>query len=137
MGHAAFAYETYAGDYSSIVEPDIILPSELLGLNKCQLRGGERKLMAAILSDGVEAYLTYCTSENPDKNLADICEWVHRRNSSYVFSFDMVCDSLGIDPEYLRLGLARYLADYNRKKSLGTAPKQAWKRIRRPRGKRP
>ncbi len=54
------------------------------------------------------------------------------RVSDYIFSFDNVCGSLGINPEYLRVGLARYiLKSKNKKKGVEAFP--VWKRIRRPR----
>lgn len=136
MSEAAISYQFQTDPFLSLIEPDTILPSQFLDINRAGLRGGERKLMAAILSDGIEAYLHYCTSENPENLASDICEWVHKRDTAYVFSFDVVCSSLGIDPEYLRLGLARYLAAYRQKQKEGLAASGGvWKRIRRPRRK--
>ena len=31
--------------------------------------------------------------------------WVNRRDEEYIFGFESSCEALGIDPEYLRLGL--------------------------------
>lgn len=134
MGEAALSYDFYNDPFVSLFMPDVVLPSQFQDIGRRGLRGGERKLMAAMLSDGIDAYLEYCTSDKTDELSADVCEWVHKRDSTYIFSFDVVCESLGIDPEYCRLGLARYLAAYNNKRA-GIVCENAWKRIRRPRRK--
>ena len=124
---------------SGLFEPDIILPSHFLSNKGRGLSGGERRLMAAILSDGIESYVAQNTSESQParrrKNHIDASEWVETRDFSYVFSFDNVCECLGINPEYLRLGLARYVASVHLAQRNGQVPKRVWKKIRRPRKK--
>jgi hypothetical protein len=36
---------------------------------------------------------------------AEAHQWVMDRSKEYVFSFDNVCEALGIQPDYLRYGL--------------------------------
>lgn len=116
---------------ASLFEPDVILPSQFEA-NGSGINGGERKLMAALLSDGIEAYIAHTTSTT-EHHRSEVCDWVETRDHAYVFSFDVVCECLGIDPEYLRLGLARYVEAVHEQRRLGKAPKTAWKKIRRPR----
>lgn len=131
-------------------EPDVMLPSQFHGEGEQGVIGGERRLMAAILSDGVEAYIASRVSSALQRSSAhrndssakssfkhpkhtDAQDWVDDCDDSYVFSFDNVCSSLGIDPDYLRLGLSRYVqAVRDRKQELHRVG-DAWKRIRRPR----
>ncbi len=70
-------------------------------------RGPERALLAALLFDGVQAYIGYLTTESrrPVQRYLEAYSWVNRRGYEYIFSFDSVCEALGIDSEYLRLGL--------------------------------
>ena len=107
--------------------------------------GGERRLMAAILTDGIETYLA--SFEPVEKNtLMFSCEdddelklserfvearhWIHCDEESYVFSFQAVCRALGIEPNYLRFGLERYVATF--RESQGVS---GWKKIRRQRNR--
>lgn len=133
---------------SNLFEPDFILPSQLLEPDEKGLTGGERRLMAALLSDGIEAYIAQSTTglknpapmvSNPQlvtrvKVRGDAQEWVETVDETYVFSFDNVCESLGIDPHYLRLGLSRYVEAVETHRSEGGAGQSpTWKKIRRPR----
>ena len=117
--------------FSTLFEPDVVLPSQFMLPDEQGVAGGERKLMAAILSDGIEAYIAQCTSTVSLKrrSKADAAEWVDTVDYSYVFSFDNVCECLGIDPNYLRMGLLRYIETV--KGNFGGH--RAWKKIRRPR----
>lgn len=120
---------------STLFEPDVVLPSQFMVPDEKGLAGGERRLMAAILSDGIEAYIAQCTSATFERRRGkvDACEWVDTVDYSYVFSFDNVCECLGINPEYLRIGLTRYVEAVREKRARGTAPKVVWRKIRRPR----
>ena len=130
-GRDAFASDALA----HLLEPDVVLPSQFLSREKRGVKGGERRLMAAILSDGIEAYISQVSAQLEGRRLArtDALEWVETKDHNYVFSFDMVCESLGINPEYLRFGLARYVAAVTDARRRGERPAQAWKKIRRPR----
>jgi hypothetical protein len=123
--------------YSNFFEPDVMLPSQYLSPDQEGLAGGERKLMAALLSDGIEAYISQKTSVSLTRRRAkvDASEWVDTQDYTYVFSFDNVCECLGINPEYLRIGLQRYIDSVKQQRVNGTAPKTVWKKIRRPRKK--
>lgn len=70
--------------------------------------GPERALMSALLFDGVQGYMNYaCATDERSRNrYREAYNWVHRYGNEYVFSFDSVCEALGIDAEYLRIGLA-------------------------------
>lgn len=129
---------------SNVFEPDVMLPSQYLLPDENGVSGGERKLMAALLSDGIEAYIHQAVSQlgaaeydlsasKKSRPRLDACEWVEAKDDSYVFSFDNVCECLGIDPEYLRLGLFRYVEAIRRMRSADGTGSSIWKKIRRPR----
>ena len=97
--------------------------------------GGERKLMAALLSDGIEAYIAQAMTPQAlraNKDF-DAIEWVETKDERYVFGFDPVCGCLGIDPDYLRIGLQRYIRKAQEMRANGEGSKTVWKKIRRPR----
>lgn len=120
----------------NVFEPDVMLPSQFFS-RECGLTGGERRLMVALLSDGIQSYIenalqpTRRRSPKQEEALA----WVDTHDESYVFGFDSVCRSLGIEPEYLRRGLTRYVENMRMQILSGNRPAQVWKKIRRPRKK--
>lgn len=125
----------------SMFEPDVLLPAQFFDGRKYRVFNGERKLMAALLVDGVEAYVS--TSLREEEEFPEIPEedtgsyekdarfWVHTRDRNYVFSFDNVCESLGLDPDYVRRGLQSYVGVQRTKRREGLS--FGWKKIRRPR----
>ena len=125
---AEFAAESLA----SLFEPDVVLPSQFDNSNNRGIGGGERKLMAALLSDGIEAYISHATSIEASYRRSEVCDWVETKDPAYVFSFDCVCECLGIDPDYLRLGLSRYVSAIHDQRKQGRVA-HSWKKIRRPR----
>lgn len=73
--------------------------------------GPERGLLSALLFDGVQSYLAHCLSptETMKTKYIEAYQWVHRTDQEYIFSFDNVCEALGVDPDGLRLGLANFI----------------------------
>ena len=69
----------------------------------------EKRLMLAVLQDAVECYQKYLLARRgKDKNLFSEAEaWILERDNRSTFSFDNVCDSLGLAPNYVRAGLLR------------------------------
>lgn len=69
--------------------------------------GPERALLGALLFDGVQAYLNYHVDDGlaAREECIEALSWVHSEERDYVFSFINVCQAIGIDPDYLRLGL--------------------------------
>lgn len=138
---AQSALETSEG-VGSVFEPDVLSASQFYGIDERGVVGAERKLMAALLSDGVEAYLSTVTTGGPEtEQTREARNWVEISEPDYLFSFDSVCTCLGIDPQYLRLGLRRYstvvlqggLGQGDSADPKGGSGLRAWKRIRRPR----
>jgi len=80
---------------------------DILESDRGYARGPERSLMSAILFDGIQSYMNFVTSpgSRSNKRYQEAFAWVNKKDSEYVFSFDNVCEGLGIDPEFLRLGL--------------------------------
>ena len=69
-------------------------------------QGPERALLSAILFDAVQILLK--NLDDIDQSRAPVHEalcWVRTKDSDYIFSFENVCEGLGIEPDALRLGL--------------------------------
>jgi len=88
----------------------------------------EKSLLAAILEDAVQEYRKYSRAHDADgkKRFREAEEWIMRGGNDWIFSFDNVCELLGLDPEYVRRGL---------RESLGT-PAEEEKSVHRDRMRR-
>ena len=90
--------------------PDTLLPDQYYGLRKRRhWLEGERKLMFAVLEDAVECFLKNIDVRGHRRRVL-FCEaqrWINARNAVGPFSFDNVCEILGIEPTGLRKALER------------------------------
>ena len=68
---------------------------------------GEERLMLAVLQDAVECFQRSAWSECPgEKQLFQEAErWILARNLDWVFSFENICETLKLNPGYIRRGL--------------------------------
>jgi hypothetical protein len=96
-------------DSTRLFEPDTLMPHQYYAtLRKSQHSDPELRLMAAILEDAVA-----CLSRDPlrcarphRKGVEEALSWIDAQGEEdWVFSFHNVCESLGLDPSYLRRGL--------------------------------
>lgn len=97
---------------------ETILVEDIYNTDRGHAQGPVRALMAALLFDGVQAYIGYVTHASC-RSIArhkEAFHWVNRKGSEYIFSFDSVCEGLGIDPEYLRYGLLNTCSAKNPRK---------------------
>ena len=71
------------------------------------IRSGEEKLMLAVLQDAVECFQENALSEQPwEKKLFQEAEdWILAKNSDWLFSFENICETLQLNPGYIRRGL--------------------------------
>ncbi|MBI3000232.1 MAG: hypothetical protein HYY46_17545 [Deltaproteobacteria bacterium] len=67
-------------------------------------------LMLAILEDAVNCYMKYAAAKDRrgGQQFKEAEEWIFERHSAWLFSFENICEILGIDPEYVRHGLLRW-----------------------------
>lgn len=110
-------------DYIPLFEPDTLLPAQYFaGLVKGDGVDSERSLMLAVLRDAVECHMKYAHSRNPKTRelFEESHEWIYSRESDWPFSFENICETLGVSPEYIRDGLGR--PSRTSKKGNGKAP---------------
>lgn len=71
---------------------------------------GEMGLMLAILEDAISCYLKYAAAKEKKagQQFKEAEAWIFERHSDWLFSFENICEILGIDPEYLCDGLRRW-----------------------------
>jgi hypothetical protein len=84
--------------------PDIILPSQYFGSMGSVGLSGEERLMLAVMVDAMNVLQSWKGAGSPCKrrNFAEAAQWVNSRGTTHPFSFDSVCDALGIDSELVR-----------------------------------
>ena len=93
----------------SLFQPDTLLPAQYFETLRRKTLEPEKELMLAVLEDGVASFLKYLHAENRTGNtlFRNAEEWIWEENSEWPFSFENICDVVGIDPQYLRQGLMR------------------------------
>ncbi len=82
-----------------------ILPSQYYDLSGGHRLTGEQRLMLALLADAINVYQQGVLSRNTRKRLLFINaeRWITTgAKCRHAFSFDTVCDALGINPSMLR-----------------------------------
>lgn len=101
-------------DASRLFEPDTLMPDQFNAtLKKSHYGDPELRLMAAILEDAVS-----CLSKDPRtwarhhrKSAQEAEVWINAEGEEdWIFSFNNVCETLGLDPNYMRRGLHRWTA---------------------------
>jgi len=76
-------------------------------LFKKDIREREERLMLAVLESAVEDFQKYVLARNPSgKKLFQYAEeWFLEKESDELFSFENICETLQLHPDYIRQGL--------------------------------
>ncbi len=98
-------YEVSKGSESGFATSVI---DELIGAPRGYAQGPERALLSALLFDGVQSFIHYSLSATPKERsrYSEAYSWVMDTGVEYAFSFNNVCEALGLNPDWLRFGLA-------------------------------
>ena len=70
-------------------------------------REPENRLMLAVLEEALVTFQRGLNSPIPErrKRFCEVDRWVSERDSDWPFSFENICQTLRIDPDYIRAGL--------------------------------
>jgi hypothetical protein len=101
---------------AGLFEPHTVLPAQYFNsLRRRTEFNGERKLMLAILEDAVDCYRKHAAArDNKARHLfAEAESWIEAPDSNWLFSFQNICDVLGLESEYIRGGLRKIKAAAN------------------------
>jgi hypothetical protein len=112
-------------DYAKIIQADPLVQLQYLAANRRSYHPQpELRLMGAVLEDAVATLMTdqrRCTSRQR-RDFADALNWINGRSDQRsVFSFINICETLAIDPNYLRRGLLRKGSENRDRSSLAGA----------------
>ena len=103
--------ETSEEGAAVIIQPDTVLPSQFFaGMQQKGFIEGEKRLVAAVLADAVECYMKQIDTTDPrGRQLFEEAEtWIFTEDMGWFFSFDSICEILGLDPTYLRRGIVEW-----------------------------
>jgi hypothetical protein len=102
-------------------EPDLVLPSQFFATvpRQAPMQGAECRLLIAVLDDAIACFRKHGHSRNRRKRrLFEEAEiWIMSQDAAHrsrgagqtpYFSFQYVCQALGIDADYLRQRLQRW-----------------------------
>src|SRR5258706_14570885 len=91
-----------------LFQPDTLLPSQYFDrIRRRASADGERRLMVAILEDAVDVYRKQAGARDRKRRqlFEDAEEGIESAGRSWIFSYEDICDVLGIDAGDLRKGL--------------------------------
>jgi len=108
------AYDASLGaeeNTGSLFQPDTLIPAQYFETfrRKTHLEP-EKRFMLAILEDAVASFQKYIFArDGKGKGIFREAEdWILEENSDQLFSFENICEVLGLNPSYVRQGLLRW-----------------------------
>jgi hypothetical protein len=101
-----------SGSLEAVFVPDILTPGQYYDSKRPD--NGDvpvKRLMIAVLQDAFRCFQVGAHAKSGSKvqSFYEVQEWLFGESREGPFSFQSVCDVLGIAPEYLRKGLAALL----------------------------
>src|SRR5437762_13739588 len=99
---------------ADLFAPDIILPEQFVeGVRSDSYVSGEKALMLAVLEDGIRCFQEHLRNprSNPRLLSRQAAEWIRAADYDWPFSFNNICETLGIDPSALRRALLAWKAE--------------------------
>ncbi len=98
----------------AVFQPDILITVQYLSTYRRRFHlQPEQELMLAVLQDAVVCFQDNVTAVTSRKRalFREAEEWILNDDKSYLCSFDNICESVGLNPAYLRRGLMRWKED--------------------------
>ena len=91
-------------------EPDTLLPEQYFSLLGRKPLQGEKRLLLAMLEDAVHCFQTYLLAKKPHERrlFQESEEWINSTDGLWFFSFENICDVLGIYPGRMRNALKEW-----------------------------
>jgi hypothetical protein len=110
---------------TSLFQPDFLLSAQYFGNLRKTLLEPEKKLMFAILEDAISCYQNNLTAHTVrgKRFFEETKSWIVAVGNDWIFSFENVCEALGLNPQYVRQGLLRWAEKYRQKHF----DREAWK----------
>jgi hypothetical protein len=98
--------------HAQLMVPDILMPVQYYdGMRRDNLETQAiKRLMFAVLADAVRCFQTYADAQSRAgrRMFGEAQWWILDRNSDGPFTFEAICEALGIEPDFLRNGLHQW-----------------------------
>jgi hypothetical protein len=97
--------------WTSMFQPDVLAPVQYMEKWRYRIsHEPEKMLMYAVLEDAVTCFQKFAAASDTHGRTAfrEAEEWLMRERSNWFFSFEQICQSLNLDPDYIREGLRRW-----------------------------
>ena len=87
--------------------------------------------MLAVLDNAIECFQKYVLAqrERERRLFREAEEWILERNSDWFFSFENICETLELYPDYIRQGLLCWKEASSRRRKLPAAQKPPAPRV--------
>ena len=96
---------------ASLFQPDALIPAQYFETLRSKTgMEPEKRLMLAVLEDAVRCFQDNVLEQGETKKtfFAEVEEWFLNEGDEWAFSFENICDALGLNPRYVRRGLLRW-----------------------------
>jgi len=96
---------------STPLEPDTLVPAQYFErVGSDAAFQPEKRLMLAVLEEAIATFQRHVLSDNrrSQRLVEEVEAWTSGVDIDWPFSFENVCASLDLEPEYLRAGMARW-----------------------------
>src|SRR5262245_20482465 len=107
----------------SLFQPDSLLLEQFLDTTRRKIvLQPEKRLMLAILKDAVSTFQAdlFAADAKSSLRFEQAKDWITETDGDWVFSFQNVCEYLGLNPAYVRNGLLRWMEKRLVKRQLDT-----------------
>ena len=127
-------YDRTPEGLAELFSPDIVLPEQFFeGARRDSYISGEKALMLAVLEDGIRCFQEHLRNprSNPRLLSQQAEDWIRAVDYDWPFSFNNVCETLGIDPSALRSALLTWKAKRCAEREDDGAPTPTAKKVYR------
>lgn len=104
-------WENSSSSLGSLFVPDVMTPEQFYDTKRDDSTVRPvKKLMMAILEDALRCFQNNAEARSGARKrlFQDAETWLYSDGGEGPFSFEMVCETLGIEPDYLRTGLREW-----------------------------
>jgi hypothetical protein len=93
---------------NDLFEIDILAPVQFQNHFGPRSLTPQQRLMLAVLADAIECFQKYAAGRDgkSEQLFRDAQRWIFEGRSDWPFSFENICDILGMDAGYIRRGLS-------------------------------
>jgi hypothetical protein len=105
----------------SLLGSDMLVTEKFTGtIRRSEYLEPEKALLLAVLEDAVDSFVKYHSAHDRigKGRFHEAEEWIMQTGDDWIFSFDNICESLSLDPQYLRRGLRQWRARLAKQKKL-------------------